>query len=333
MSINIHNAVLHIIDNTTGKIYLSGQELDYESEACYDFICKHIKKLLNGAAVKNATFSPDSEFYADICSFKNRGLYFMPLSVKITEKMAEVIINNPDIAPADILIVSFSTNEIPYIGVFKLNYNECYTHKIDISGTEIDNQIIKYHSVLPATGGNKVEEACLIPLNVMVVKLVEKKHLVSGEMGFYFSNYVLDCNTELSKQESVKVIESVNKKINSKFFNQHVDNLAQVNNAIIEEAEEGEGIVRMENVAHRAFAEAPGVKEEYIKLIREGGIKEDLDLGEEFTRKHFGVQKFKADNGIEIKFPAEITEDGSVLFKHNADGTVTITLMNLRGKI
>ncbi len=331
MGILINNAILHIIDNSIDKVYISDQELDYESEACYDFICKHIKKILNDNSAKSAVFNPDSEFYSYISAYKSNEIYFKELSLKIIENMSEIILQNPDIQPSDILIVKFTTSDMPHIGIFKLNYNECYTHKIDIAEDSIDNQIIKYNSVLPVSGG-KVEEACIIPLDVMMIKLVEKKHVVNGESGFYFSNLVLDCDAELSKKESVKIIEDVNKKINKKFFNQQVDDLAKLNNAIIEEAEESEGIIRMENVATNVFGDIPEIKQEYIKLIREAGIKEDLDFGEEFTRKHFGVQKFKADNGIEIKFPAEMTNDENVEFKHHADGSITIVLKNLRKK-
>jgi len=54
-------------------------------------------------------------------------------------------------------------------------------------------------------------------------------------------------------------------------------------------------------------------------------------MDEAYTRRQFGIKRFKADNGIEIKFPAELLEDAEAIqFVTNADGSVSITMRNLR---
>lgn len=70
---------------------------------------------------------------------------------------------------------------------------------------------------------------------------------------------------------------------------------------------------------------------ELVEMAKEAGIKPDAELGEKFLRRQFGAQKFKATNGVELKFPAELSDDADAMeFTENPDGSVSILLKNLR---
>ncbi len=48
-------------------------------------------------------------------------------------------------------------------------------------------------------------------------------------------------------------------------------------------------------------------------------------------QKEFKVQRYRADNGVELKFPAELVHDPDQLqMVTNPDGSVSITFRNLR---
>ena len=325
----INKAILHVVDNISERVLISDEELDFESETCYEFITRHVKRLLTSPQCRTATFLANSRAYAEISEFINRKADFKTLSVKLTERLASIMFDNPDIPPSDILYVRFTNNDAGYLAIIKLNYNEFFMRRNETADSgKIDNQIIKFQNALPLNAA-KVDEACVIPLDPAPLKLIEKYHEINLELENYFSKYFLEAETNISKFEAAEIIDEVNNYINYKYNDDKIDKLAEISNALIEETEKGEGAARLENVAAVLHGEA---KEEYIEKIREAGIISDIELGEKYAKRQFGRQRFIADNGIELKFPSEIISDGTIEFRYFNDGSVTITLNNLRKK-
>jgi len=322
---NLKNAILHIIKNDGNPSVYSASELDIDSEICEAFISKHIKKLYNNPATREATFRADSPVYAALQNYLSRKTTFIDFTKSLGERFTEIIANREDIPPADLLIVRFDIKHDEFLAIFKLNYNECFTHE---TGGKANN-LIKCTSVLPF-GSGKIEEACLIPFNPMLIKLIEKAHNIDGELVNYFSELFLECESSLSRKETAQIINEVTEEFVAEHFESDIKTRALVKTAMTEEAEESEGIVSMNNVAARAF-EDEAIKQEYVHTLREAGIVEDLPLGEKFVKQQFGTQKLKAENGIEIKFPAELAvDDESMEIERHSDGSVTVTLKRLR---
>ncbi len=341
MEIFINNAILHIADKNTEQMHISNEELDIDSDICYDFVQKHVKKLLSNSAAKEALFNEESKVLSYVKAFINGEIYFKDLSKQICEHLFSILHKESEIPPADVLIVQFETRakggrkksesilENEYIAVLKLNHTECFTHKVSDRESGTDNQLVKVSGILPFEFG-KVLEACVIPYEPMVVKILEKPYCVEGETVNYFSEQFLECKTELSKKEIVEVLTDISEEINEKYFDGRVEDAAKIKLAIIDDSIEQEGVLSVFNVASKVFSENEEAKTEFMEMTKEAGIKPDLELGEKFIRQNFGVQKFKAANGIELKFPAELSDDlGSMEFIKNEDGTFSILLKNL----
>ena len=99
---------------------------------------------------------------------------------------------------------------------------------------------------------------------------------------------------------------------------------------MMEESEESdEGIISLDNVASKALDE--DMKVQYVNTLREAGIQEDIPLGERVVKQQFATHKIKAENGVEIRFPAELAaiEDDLEITTH-PDGTVSVLFKNLR---
>ena len=321
----IKNAILHVIKNDGNPSIYSDNELDIDSEVCEAFISKHIKKLLNNPATREATFKPDSLVYNSIQNYMAREKSFKDLSIELGERISEILNRQTDIPPADLMIVRFDVKHDQYLAIVKLNYNECFTHQLDIDA----NQIIKCQAVLPFSSG-KVEEACLIPFSPMLVSLIEAAHSVEGEIVNYFSEMFLECDAALSRKETANIINEVTDEFVQEYFDNDLKTFALVKTAITEEAEDADGIVSMDNVASRAF-EDDSVKKNFVHTMRDAGIVEDMPLGAKFVKQQFGTQKIKTDNGIEVKFPADLAVDGEqVDIEQHSDGSVTVILKRLR---
>lgn len=332
MATLINHAILHILNNDGTQSIFSDEELDIDSEICCEYVKKHIRRLLSSPAAKTATFNADSNVYGMMGQLLKGEIWFKDFSKQLCELLEEIIHKSSEIPSSDVLVTQFTHNRGEYLGIFKLNYKECYTHKTDSKEGGADNQIIKYHAVLPFDGG-KLEEACVIPYEPMIIRLIEKEYPIDGESVPYFSKLFLECETEISKKEAVEAISDATEDISSKFFNSSPETIAKINTAILDEAEESEGVVDIEKVAANVFGNQLEIKDEYIEKVRDAGIRSELDLGAGFVRSKFGKQVFKAENGIEIKFPAELTEDANAIeFNEHGDGSVTITLKSLRRK-
>jgi len=322
----IKNAILHIIKNDGNPSLYSETELDIDSETCEAFISKHIKRLMNNPSTREATFSADSPVYKGLQSYTQRQTSFKDFSINLAERFSEILNKYVDIPPSDLLIVRFDVKHDNYLALIKLNYNECYSHETGGAG----NNLVKCHTVLPF-GSGKVEEACLIPFNPMLVKLIEKAHPVNGEMVNYFSELFLECETALSRKETAQIISEVSDEFVQEYCKSDIKTKALVKTAMTEEAEEADGVVSMDNVAARAFDKNEDLKREFVHSLREAGIVEDIPLGAKFVKQQFGTQKLKAENGIEIKFPAELAvDDGQMEIEQHSDGSVTVILKRLR---
>jgi hypothetical protein len=328
MPFRINKAILHIIDREGGA-RLSNQELDVDSEACYQFVQKHVKKLLTHPGAKEACFSAESAVYGLTASYIKQEMYFKDLSHKLCLRLADILKDAESPLPADILIADFEDSRGRYLALVKLNYIECFTHRL----SEGDHQIVVNPAILPFAGG-KVEEAFLIPFEPMVLRVLEKPCAINGEETDYLSQLFLECETRMSKQEAAQIIAETAVEITEKYFEGDREAAARFSRAIIEEAEraetEDEGVL-IENVVREAFGENEEAKQDFLELAKESGISNDVKLGKALARRQFGTQRFKADNGIEIKYPTELLEQPEAIsFVTNADGSVTVTMRNLR---
>ena len=323
----IRNAILHSLNNSS--CVLSDTELDIDSETCSAFITKHVKKLLDNPASKEATFTSKSEVYKQIGDLKDGKRHFKDVCAQIGHKLSEIMKQNASIPEGDLLIVQFDNKHDRYIAIIKLNYMECFTHQTKRSASGADNQIVKYAAVLPFDTG-KAEEACLIPFDPMVLKVIEKPFEINGEMVNYFTELFLECDSSLSKKEAAQILNEITEEINEKYFDGSIDAVARIKTALLEQAEEASGEISIESVAAKAFGNNLEIRGDYVELARDAGLRADMMLGEKFVRQQFGMQRIKAENGIELKFPAELWGDGSSIeVIRQPDGSKSIVLKNL----
>jgi hypothetical protein len=234
---------------------------------------------------------------------------------------------NPNIPAGDLLIALFEAKHSKHLAIIKLNYREFFTHQTTLKAHGADNQLVKCTVALPFESG-RPEEAALVSFDTMGVKVIEKPFELNGEMVEYFSEQFLVCETAISKKEAVEIIKGISEEINEEFLGGSIDGLAKIKTAIVECAEESDGDVSMESVAAKAFGDNLEAREAYISMARDSGIKADLPLGDKFARQQFGIQRIKTDEGVDLRFPAELWGNSVELTK-TKDGAPAILVTNL----
>ena len=326
MALKIRNAILHILRNDGPPTVFSEGELDIDSEICEAFITKHVKKLINNPAVRTADFKPESPVYALLGEYQRGEKYFKDTARAMAEKLNEIMQKYTAIPPCDMLIARVGHNSGDYLAVLLLHYQEVYAH--NSKGSE--NHLTTC-AALPFSSG-KVEFAALVGLDgaAMPLSIAEKPERIDGNEVLYFSDMFLECETTPSKKEIATLISEVTTEFVDEHFRGDPKVSAKIKTAMLEVAEEDDGFVSMDNVAARSFEDAE-IKNSYVATLRECGVREDLPLGERVVKSQFGTQKIKAENGVEIKFPAELAEvDDDLEITTHSDGTVTVLLKNLR---
>lgn len=326
MALVIRNAILHIMRNDGRESIFSDTELDIDSEICEAFILKHVKKLLNNPGVRTANFQPGTQFHTLLGSYQSNAVHFGELSLEFAKKLDGIISKYTDIPCSDMLIARVGHKSGDYLAILNMTYQDVYAHKT--SGN--DNQLTMC-TALPFNTG-KVEYAALIGLNghSMPISLVEKPATIDGNQVLYFSELFLECETTPSKKEQAKLIDEVTVEFVEEHFKSDPKVSAKIKTAMLEEVEAEEGFVSMDNVAANVF-EAEAVKTQYVNTLREAGIQADLPLGERVVKQQFATHKIKAENGVEIKFPAPLAaEEDEIEITNNSDGTVTVLFKNLR---
>lgn len=327
MAFTINRAILHVINNQ-GDNAFSNHELDIDSETCFQFVQKHVRRLLKHPEGREACFVPESQVYGLVRAYQKSELHFKEFSHSLCEKLSGIIRDSEEIPPADILLADFEDSRNRYLAIMKLNYIECFTHRLE----DGDNQIVKNTSVLPFTSG-KVEEACLIPYEPMVLRILEKPYTVNGEEVNYFSQLFLQCETSLSKKETADIISQAADEINQRYFGNDIEVAARFSQALIAEAEktDEDEDMHIESVIKQAYQGNEQAVNDFLEIAKEAGLQHSMKMDKSFTRKQFGVHRFKSENGIEIKFPAELIDQADTMqFVNNTDGTISVTLRNLK---
>ena len=326
MALVIRNAILHILRNDGRQSVFSDVELDIDSEICEAFILKHVKKLINNPAVRTANFKADALLYNLLKDYQDARNYFKDTTTEIAKKMDEIMNRYKDIPPCDMLIARVGHKSGDYLAVLKLTYQEVYSHKT--TGTDIQ---LSTCNALPFNTG-KVEYAALIGLNgpSMPINVTEKPATIDGNQVLYFSEMFLECETTPSKKEQAKLIDEVTVEFVDEYYQSDPKVSAKIKTALLDEVYAEEGFVSMDNVAAAAFEGEEEMKVQYVSTMRDAGIIEELPLGERVVKAQFATHKIKAENGVEIKFPAQLAAEDEMEITKNSDGTVTVVFKNLR---
>jgi len=327
MALKIRNAILHILRNDGRTSIFSEAELDIDSEVCEAFITKHVKKLLDNPGVRTAIFKSESPVYQQLGAFQGGNAYFKETATGIAHKLDEIMSRYPSIPPCDLLLARVGSKDGEYFAILQLGYQEVYAHK----SKGADNQLTLCSALPFATG--KVEYACLVALDgpSMPISILEKPAVIDGEAVMYFSELFLECDSNPSKKEQAKLIDEINVEFVQEYYNNSPTVQAKIKTALLEEAEESEGYVSMSNVAAQVFESGDELKLQYVNTLRDAGIQEDLPLGQKVVRQQFGTQKIKAENGVEIKFPAELAVQGDdVEITTHVDGTISVLFKHLK---
>ena len=328
MEYKVRKAILHILDTNGALPVYSQQVLDLSEEAVTNFILTHVKKINEDDAAKQGAFQENAVVRTELADLQAG---FIEHSAAIATHLYDLLKEHGEIPGADLLIAWLDLDETPYAAIIKFDYKQGYTHYVDYSDAGTNNKII-VHKVIFASENQKNGEGALINLRNWSLRLVEKPCEINGELQNYFSELFLDCKTDLSQRESVKVLQNAAKKIVKQYYNDDFAKVSAVKTAIFDSLE-GAGNIELDAVASACFKEDAAIRQEYVQTVRQAGVAESIQPVGESPERKFSKQRLKTDSGIEISMPMAVYKNKEMVeFVNSIDGTVSIILKNV-GKI
>lgn len=329
VDIRITNAIVHIMDSRIGMPILSDVKLEHDFEVG-DFVRGHIHRIASGDDIKSGSFDKeDSKIYGLLENWDDEN--FISVSQEIAKHLYTIMNQHIEIPPADLMIVTYRTEQHPYMAVLKLNYKTSYTHLTHEDPWGKNNDIIKQKAMIPGEREN-LSEAALIDLEDKSIYLKEKKYDVNGIKTNYFSSLFLQCKSDLSPKMKLSIVTKAIEVIQKKYYNESEQFEAQMEaKSIINQELTEKGSLDIPVVLDKLFKDKAEMKEDIQENIEKYNLTDSSIVPQNpNTIKKFERQHLMTDTGIELKIPMEeYQNEQAVEFITNQDGSITIILKNI----
>lgn len=327
--IRITNAIVHIMDSTIGMPVLSDAVLDHGSDLG-DFLRSHIHRIITGDEIKHCSFiKEESKVYELLKEWDEEKFVF--ISQEIGKVLYTIMNANIEIPPADLMVVTYTIEQHPYLALLKMNYKTSYTHMTNEDPWGNNNDIIKQNAILPGET-QKLTEAAVINMEDFAISLIEKKYDVNGVKTNYFSSLFLQCKGTLSSKTKLAIVARVVEDVQKKYYNESEQFEVQMETkSIINQELAEKGSLDIPIVMDKIFKEKAELKEEVQEKMEKYNLtSEPVAPQNPNTTKKFGKQHLMTDTGIEIKIPMEeYNNKNAVEFITNPDGSISVLIKNI----
>ena len=327
MEIIIHQAILHVLDTTLDAPVLSGGGMELTAEKTA-YLQNHIEKLLASDEIRQCRPLPDSAFRNEL----EHNQDFIDLSCRIAGVLFDYMHAHTTIPGADLAVVDFTRDGVPWLGILKLNYKNGYTHYTEtVEGAPV-NSIIQQRACLPTQSG-KVEEGALVNLTDYSMRLLEKKYDIDGHKEFYLSSVVFQyTQAEPEKKKLQAIQEAAAQAVKDAYEDEpHAD--AQVAMLIANQAADNDNQVSVEQVRQQLAEEYPMAAVPFDDYVEKSEVLEEAAAPVTVTPariRRMESRSIRTANGIEVKIPTELLNSDSELeFLHDPDGSVSLLIKNV----
>ena len=365
MSVMIQKAILHALDPASGVPVLSAEPM-FIDEGVREFLETHFEKTLESDEVQTGILRDDHGFGQrmrdlgmaaagaaagtvgmaggwggdgtdgagdGVGADGGFGAGLDPLTAKfveesrmLAEQIYQIVSGNEAVPSGDLICVMAEAGGSRYFAGLKMNYNDGYSHYY-ING---NLTIVEQRVLLPGTG-RKLEEAFIVNLDSLEVRIIEKKYLMMDESReAYLSSRILGCLPEISERSKLMAVKKAMQKANKEVLG---------DKKVVEQ----EFMSRMHG--YLAENEEPVISEmckevlrdypQIAPMVEEHLVNENIDpestvqVGQQ-TMKRFEKQSVKTPDGIEVKIPADLFADQRAMeFIQQPDGSISLLIKNI----
>ncbi|WP_461204631.1 nucleoid-associated protein [Clostridium sp. DL1XJH146] len=333
--ISINEAVVHILDNNADEVVLNQFTLKLDEEL-YFYLEKHIKKALRDEELKYAFFNGERNLVKEISQeYLNGAADFLETSKELARQLFVLMRSKGNIPSCDLVVVSFSTEFGPMLGVLKMDYIKNYIHAIDFLEDRIGINIVPQYTGLPSNSQRiqkcafikKIQEDNEYDLLLLDKKAKTDKNEEYGANYFvmnYLGSYVVDNDRDITKL-FVKAAE----KWTRETYKENAVKQEIMRTGLKKQLKEVEE-VDIEKVSEEILGDNKEEKEKFIKYIKEQGVDEKIQIDKNWLEKKFKRVRLKVDKDVDIYLDEETYHDNSrFVIQRNGDGTINMTIRGI----
>lgn len=327
----IKKAILHILDFNSNVSVFSQQTLDFSDSTATSYIEKHLEKIHKDSSKKSGKFLAESHFAENLVQYGRNEIEFIDFSSWIANLLYEQISHSDKLDSTDLLVVDYINDDVTYFAVMLLTNKSAYTHQVMNDDNGLHNEIIKHFAILP-NPSQKIDSFAIVNCDDLSVEFLDKKKSIDGIDVNIIPEILLECTSEISTKEAVKIVKEVTNEIAEEYGSNSVVAVSKAKSYIVETTENSESFSPVE-LGKQVFADSPAMQDAFEKKIEEREMPKDIKVEHKTVVKTAKSHKIKTDTGIELTFPAEYFENPDYIeFINNPNGTLSIELKNI-GKI
>ena len=338
--VNINEAIIHVLDNNADEPILNEYALDLDDEK-YNFILKHIQKCLKDEDLKYGVFSPESNIVKDLSQeYLNGENNILAVSKELAKQMFALMRSKGSIPSCDLIVVSFTTEFGPVLGIFKMDYIKNYVHTIEFVDEKLGIDIVPQFTGLPGSSQRIQKCAFIKPIreeNSFDLMVIDKKGKTKesnnnenqeNDTNYFIDNY-LGCFIVDNERDVTKNFVKAAEKFTQNTFAQNADEAEVVRSAIKRKLREEDNI-DVKELSQQIFSESNDNKEKFVEFIAQQGIKDNISLDKEWIDKKLKRVRLKIDKDIDLYVNEETYHDDSRFeIQRNGDGTINMVIKHV----
>lgn len=342
--VNINEAIIHVLDNNADEPILNEYALDLDEEK-YNFILKHIQKCLKDEDLKYGVFSEESSIVKDLSQqYLNGENNILTVSKELAKQMFILMRSKGNIPSCDLIVVSFTTEFGPILGIFKMDYIKNYVHTIEFVDEKLGIDIVPQFTGLPGSSQRIQKCAFIKPIrdensfDLMVIdKKIKIKESDNNENQEYGTNYFIDnylgCTIVDNERDVTKSFVKAAEKFTQNTFAENADEAEVVRSTIKRKLREEDNI-DVKELSEQIFPENDQHKEKFVEFIAQQGITDNISLDKEWIDKKLKRVRLKIDKDIDLYVNEETYHDDSRFeIQRNGDGTINMVIKHVSNYI
>lgn len=342
--VNINEAIIHVLDNNADEPILNEYALDLDEEK-YSFLLKHIQRCLRDEELKYGIFNQEKNIVKDLADeYLNGENNLLVVSKGLAREMFTLMRSKGSIPSCGLVVVSFTTEYGPILGIFKMDYIKNFVHTIQFVDDKLGIDIVPQFTGLPGSSQRVQKCAFIKPVreeNTFDLMVIDKKSKNREseeykedeeykEFGVnYFVNNYLGCTIVDNERDVTKSFVKAAEKWTQNNFPENADKAEAVRSTIKRKLKE-EDSIDVRELSEQMFPQNNDTKEKFVEYIAEQGISENIKLDKEWIDKKLKRVRLKIDKDIDLYVDEETYHDNSRFeIQRNGDGTINMVIKHV----
>ena len=286
--------------------------------------------LLNSDELKAADWNTKEPVFQKVEQMNEKDdKSFIQTSAYLADRLFDIMCDSVEIPSADLLCLSFQTNQEIYYALIKLNYQNSFMHELMKYDNEEIIGNIRHKKILPL--GKRISEGIIFNLSLQKVMLKEKKYeMLNGDKIYYLTERFLRSIAQTEAKRKYQILSRTIKTINKKYPEDGLEYQMDTKSKLCKIFEEDQEF-SINKIGDELFGKNPQKKMEFDEKMERYNMQYDkFTVEKEETIKDLGYIKLQTNNEIEIKIPMEEYQTKECIkVEEEPDGTKTIVMKNI----